>query len=258
MHLQKLYRYTRQAVQAYNLIQEGDCIGIGISGGKDSLTLLYALAGLRRFYPIPFELKAFTIDQGFGTIHVDDIKILCHQLEVPYFVVPTQIGAIVASHEKESPCSICARLRRGALYDALRAHGCNKAAYGHHRDDVIETAMMSLIFEGRFYAFAPWTKLGESGMQLIRPLIYVSEGEIRAFQKNYQLPVMKNPCPYDGQTKRTEIKQLITQLSQTYPDLRRRIFHAVEQGDIGDWRWAKMPHDERMKLDGKINHFSPF
>ena len=152
MKLQQLLSYTRKAVDEYQMIEEGDHIAVGISGGKDSLTLLYALHGLKRFYPKKFELSAITVDLGYEEFHLEPIQELCDRLEVPYKIVRTDIAHILFEERKESnPCSLCAKMRKGALNDAVREMGCNKVAYGHHKDDVIETMLLSLIFEGRFY-----------------------------------------------------------------------------------------------------------
>ena len=154
MKLQQLLSFTRKAVDTYQMIQPGDKIAIGISGGKDSLTLLYALHGLKRFYPNPFEIEAITVDLGFEGFETDKIAELCASLNVPYTVVKTDIGKIIFDERREkNPCSLCAKMRKGSLNDVAKAHGCNKIAYGHHRDDLVETMMMSLMFEARFYCY---------------------------------------------------------------------------------------------------------
>lgn len=236
MKLQQLYSHTRKALDDYHLIESGDKIAVGISGGKDSLTLLYALSGLRRFYPKPFELEAVTVDLGYEEFHLEPIQLLCDDLEVPYHIVHTEIAKILFEERKESsPCSLCAKMRKGALNNAIRELGCNKVAYAHHMDDVIETAFLSMIFEGRFYSFPPKTYLEDSAITVIRPLIYVSEAEVKGFQNKYQLPVVKNPCPADGNTKREYVKQLIRQMNLEHPGVKTRLFHAIQAGNIPGW-----------------------
>lgn len=236
MKLQQLYSHTRKALDDYQLIEAGDKIAVGISGGKDSLTLLYALSGLRRFYPKPFELEAVTVDLGYEGFHLEAIQKLCDELEVPYHIVYTEIAKILFEKRQESsPCSLCAKMRKGALNNALKALGCNKVAYAHHMDDVIETAFLSMIFEGRFYSFPPKTYLEDSNLTVIRPMIYVSEAEVKGFQNKYQLPVVKNPCPADGNTKREYVKQLIRQMNFDHPGVKSRLFHAIQNGNIPGW-----------------------
>lgn len=236
MKLQQLYSHTRKALADYNLIEEGDKIAIGISGGKDSLTLLYALAGLRRFYPQSFELVAVTVDLGYDSFDTSAIAKLCHTLDIPYHVIHTEIAKIIFEERQESsPCSLCAKMRKGALNQAIKELGCNKVAYAHHMDDVIETAFLSMIFEGRFYSFPPKTHLEDTGITVIRPMIYVTEAEVKGFQNKYTLPVVKNPCPVDGNTKREYVKNLIRQMNLDHPGVKTRIFHAIQQGHIPGW-----------------------
>lgn len=236
MHLQRLYSLTRQAIDDYRLIQDGDRIAVGISGGKDSLTLLYALHGLQRFYPHRFELRAITVDLGFEGFDLTPVKTLCERFLVPYTVVSTEIGKLLFQIRKESnPCSLCAKLRKGALNNAALELGCNKVAYAHHRDDVIETALLSLMYEGRFYTFAPETYLDRTGLTVIRPLIYVSEADVIGFKNRYDLPVCKNPCPADGNTKREYVKKLTNRLAQENPQLKENLFHAVAAGSLPGW-----------------------
>lgn len=236
MTKQRLYSYTRKAITDYNMIQENDCIGIGISGGKDSLVLLDALAGLQTFFPVPFQIKAFTVDLGYPDFKLDSIQSYCRSLGVEYHIVTTQIADIVKQHRTDkSICSLCARLRKGAINEAALSYGCNKIAYAHHRDDMIETMMMSLIYEGSFYAFPPVTKLDHSKLTIIRPMMYVPETDIYGYLHKNPLPIVKNPCPYDGHTKREEIKQLVRELNQKYPGVKKRLFTAIQQGNIPDW-----------------------
>jgi len=236
MKLQKLLSYTRQAVDEYKMIQKDDKIAVGISGGKDSLTLLYALTGLQKFYPKPFELIAITVDLGYPDFDLSGIKRLCNDLKVEYHVITTKIGEMVNSDQLEgSACSLCARLRKGALNDAAKALGCNKVAYGHHMDDVIETMMLSLLYEGRFCSFWPVTFLDKSEITVIRPMIYVPESDVKGFEKSMKLPITKNPCPIDGSTKREYIKTLIKQLNSENPGVKKRLFHAIKEGNLEGW-----------------------
>lgn len=236
MDLQRLFSLTRQAVDDYQMIETGDKIAVGISGGKDSLALLYALHGLKRFYPKQFEIIGLTVDLGFGDFNLDAIKSLCSDLSVEYTIIPTEIGKILFQTRNESnPCALCAKMRKGALNDAAKALGCNKVAYAHHRDDLIETMLLSLIYEGRFYAFSPKTYLDRSELTLIRPLIYVQEADVIGFKNRYQLPVCKNPCPVDGKTKREYVKKLTKSINMDAPGVKDRFFHAIIQGNIDGW-----------------------
>lgn len=241
MKLQRLLSLTRQAVDAYALIQDKDRIVIGISGGKDSLTLLYALHGLKRFYPKHFELCAITVDLGLKKVDWSPVKALCEQFSVPYTVIPTDIGTILFQIRQEStPCALCAKMRKGALNQAALELGCNKIAYAHHKDDVIETMMLSLLYEGRFYSFSPKTYWDKTGLTLIRPMFYVREADVIGFQNKYQLPVCKNLCPIDGHTKREYAKTLLRQLERENPGSRDRMFHAILNGNLPGW-----PNSER-------------
>lgn len=236
MKLQRLLSLTRQAVDTYHMIDSGDHIAVGISGGKDSLTLLYALANLRRFYPQPFSLSAITVDLGFGNMDLEPVKALCSRFSVPYRIIPTEIGKIIFEARKESnPCSLCARMRKGALNQAALELGCNKIAYAHHKDDVVETMLLSMLYEGRFYSFPPYTSLDRTGLSVIRPLMFVSEAEIKGFRNKYNLPVCKNPCPADGKTRREFVKNLTKALNQQVPGARDRMFRAVCTGNIPSW-----------------------
>lgn len=236
MKLQKLLSYTRRAVTDYNMIQDNDRIAVGISGGKDSLTLLLALSKLSEFYPAKFSLEAITVDLGFTDFNTDRLKEFCDRLNVNYTVEKTQIGEIVFDHRHEkSPCSLCSRMRKGAFNDCAIRLGCNKIAYAHHKDDVVDSYLMSLLYEGRIHTFSPVTHLEKSGLTLIRPLIYALEGEIRAFSDNNDLPVCKNPCPADGATKRQESKEIIDTLKERVPDVKDRIISAIEGANLDGW-----------------------
>lgn len=236
MKLQQLYSRVRQAIDDYHMIEDNDRIAIGISGGKDSLTLLYALAGLRRFYPQKFELVAISVDLGISKVDMSQIEALCQQLEVPFTLIKTQIGPIIFEERKESsPCSLCAKMRKGALNNAAIELGCNKIAYAHHMDDIIETMFLSMIYEGKFYTFPPVTHLDKSHLTVIRPMMYVLEADVKGFQNQYHLPVVKNPCPADGATKREYTKQLIRQINHDNPGVKKRFFNAIVTGNIEGW-----------------------
>ena len=232
MRLQQVLSYVRRAADDYHMIQEGDRIAVGISGGKDSLTLLYALHGLARFYPQHFELHAVTVDLGFQNLDLSRIESICRdELQIPYTIVKTDIADVIFEQRKESnPCSLCAKMRKGALNDAIKREGCNKVAYAHHKDDVVETMLMSLIFEGRFHTFSPVTYLDRTGITVIRPLLYMNEADVIGFVNKNQIPVVKSPCPADGHTKREYAKQLLQQLCQENPGAKERMFRAVADG----------------------------
>ena len=241
--MQKLIGLVRRCVEDYQMIAPGDRIGVGVSGGKDSLALLVFLAELRKYNHNPFEVEAITIDMGLG-MDFSGIEQLCKELDVPFTLVKTQIGPIIFDHRKEkNPCSMCAKMRRGALNQAILDRGLNKLALGHHYDDAVETFMMSLIYEGRISCFQPVTDLERTGIIQIRPMLYIHEKTIDSFVNRKSLPVIHNRCPVDKTTKREEIKQLIYDLSATYPDLRERIFGAMQRLPLPEWgpkgRWEK-------------------
>lgn len=236
MNLQKLLSRTRKAIDTYKMINEGDKIAIGISGGKDSLTLLYALAELRRFYPKKFELIAITVNLGFPGFETEEIAKLCEKLDVPYYVENTEIYDIIFNYRKESnPCSLCAKMRKGALNDRIKELGCNKIAYAHHKDDIIETFIMSLIYEGRIHTFSPVTYLDRMELRLIRPLMFCGEGEVKAFETAYELPVVKAKCPADGYTKRQYAKELLERIDAETPGAKEKIFAAILRGELKGW-----------------------
>ncbi len=236
MKLQQVFSYVRKAIDDYHMIEENDKIAIGISGGKDSLTLLYALHGLQRFYPKHFDIHAVTVDLGFQNLNLEEIKTLCSSLGVQYHIIETDIAKIIFEDRKENnPCSLCAKMRKGALNDAIKAIRCNKVAYAHHKDDVVETMLMSLIFEGRFHTFSPVTYLDRTGLTVIRPLLYMNEADVIGFINKYQVPVVKSPCPADGNTKREYIKELLKHLNQENPGVKERMFTAIHNGNLKGW-----------------------
>lgn len=236
MKLQQLLSYTRRAIDDFHMIDDGDKIAIGISGGKDSLALLYALNGLRRFYPKKFDIHAVTVDLGFENLNLDAIKDLCEKLSVSYSIVKTDIVKIIFEERKESnPCSLCAKMRKGALNEEIKKSGCNKVAYAHHKDDVVETMLLSLIYEGRFHTFSPKTYLDRMDLTVIRPLIYVNESDVIGFIHKYELPVVKSPCPADGNTRREYVKLLLRSLNQENPGVKERMFTAIMNGNMKGW-----------------------
>lgn len=233
--MQKLVGLVRRCVEDYSMISPNDRIAVGVSGGKDSLALLLFLAELRKYNHIPFELEAITIDMGLG-MDYSAIEAFCKELNVPYTIVKTQIGPIIFEHRKEkNPCSMCAKMRRGALNQAILERGFHKLALGHHYDDAVETFMMSLLFEGRISCFQPVTDLDRTGIVQIRPMLYLHERTIDHFVQRRGLPVLTNRCPVDKYTKREEVKQLIFELSKTYPDLKERIFGAMQRLPLPEW-----------------------
>ncbi len=237
MKLQQVLSVVRKALEDYHMIDDGDKIAVGISGGKDSLTLLYALSGLRRFYPQKFELMAVTVDLGFQNLDLSKIAALCAELHVAYEIVKTDIAQIIFEDRKESnPCSLCAKMRKGALNEAVKAAGVNKIAYAHHKDDVVETMLMSLIYEGRFHTFSPVTYLDRTDLTVIRPLLYMHEADVIGFVNKYNVPVVKSPCPADGHTKREYIKQLLQQLNRENPGVKERMFTAIQTGGLKGWK----------------------
>lgn len=242
MTLQKLLSYTRKAVDEYAMISEGDRIAVGISGGKDSLTLLYALHGLKRFYPAHFELGAVTVDLGYPECDFTPVAKLAGELGVPYEIVKTDIAHILFEERKESnPCSLCAKMRKGALNQIVKKRGYNKVAYAHHKDDIVETMLLSLLFEGRFYSFSPKTYLDRMELTVIRPIMFVEEAEVSGFQKKYSLPVVTSRCPIDGYTKRQYAKELAKSLNLEHPGAKQRMFTAILNGKIEGWP-ERIPH----------------
>lgn len=242
MKLQQLLSYTRKAVEEYTMINEGDRIAVGISGGKDSLTLLYALHGLKRFYPQKFELCAVTVDLGYSECDFTPVAELCKELDIPYHIIETDIAHILFEERKESnPCSLCAKMRKGALNQAVKELGFNKVAYAHHKDDIVETMLLSLLFEGRFYSFSPRTYLDRMDLTVIRPLMFVDEADVIGFQHKYDLPVVKSRCPIDGYTKRQYAKEFVRDLNREHPGAKQRMFTAILNGDIKGWP-ERIPH----------------
>ena len=243
--MQKLMGLLRRCVEDYQMISPGEKVAVGVSGGKDSLVLLRLLAGLQQYSD--FQLEAITIDMGLG-MDYSGVQKMCDALNVPYTIVQTQIAPIIFEHRKEkNPCSMCSKMRRGALNQAILDRGIHKIALGHHYDDAVETFLMSLLFEGRISCFQPVTDLDRTGVIQIRPMLYIHEKTVDNFATRMELPVVENRCPVDKTTKREEVKQLIYTLSQTYPDLKERIFGAMQRYPLPEWEPKgryKRPKDE--------------
>ena len=234
--MNRLTSVLRRCIEDYNMIEEGDRIAVGVSGGKDSLALLCAMSNLRRFYPKHFELSAITIHMGMKDMDFAPVAELCERLEVPYTLVQTQIQQVVFEDRKEkNPCSLCARMRKGVLNEKLIEQGITKIALGHHYDDAVETFFMSLMYEGRINCFSPVTFMDRMGVTQIRPLLYVTEEHIRSFAERFKLPIIKNPCPMDGTSRRQEIKDLIKTLAADYPDLKSKVFGAMQRLPLKGW-----------------------
>ena len=231
MDLQRLYSYLRQAIDKYNMIEEGDRIAVGISGGKDSLTLLIGLSGLSKFYPKKFEVVGVTVDLGYEGYDTSALSTLCEQCGVEYHVVHTQINEMLSDGE----CSLCARLRKGAFNNAIKELGCNKIAYAHNMDDVIETLMLSLIYEGRISTFWPVTPYEDNGLTLIRPMILVPKYDVIGFANRNNLPVTKNPCPYESMTQRAYARELIDNMEKHAPGTKKRMMTAIQNGNLEGW-----------------------
>lgn len=239
MTLQRLLSYVRRAVDDYNMIENGDIIAVAISGGKDSLTLLTALNALQRFYPKKFELKAISVNLGFENMDFAGVRSFCQLINVEYCVVNTDIGEIIFTHRKEkNPCSLCAKMRKGAMYEEIKRLGCNKTALGHNRDDVLETFFMSLFFEGRINVFSPVTYLDKKDLTTIRPLVYVPETEVKSFAYKNNLPILKNKCIADGNTKRETIKKFIKEQGKLYDHFEEKIFGAIKRNELNGWRFS--------------------
>ena len=236
MTLQKLYSYTRQAINDFQMIQDGDKIAIGVSGGKDSLALLYALSGLQKFIPEKIDIVAITVDLGFGNFETEEIRKLCEKLGIEYHLVKTQIADILKAKIKEgSFCSLCAKMRKGALNNFAKDLGCNKIAYAHHKDDFVETMILSLFYEGQFFSFSPVKYYEDVDLTVIRPLLYVPEKDIIGFQNKMTLQSIKNPCPFDKNTKREYVKNILRQLKKDNPEIQQKMFNAILKGKIYEW-----------------------
>jgi len=234
--MQRILSLTRKCVQEYEMIQDGDRIAVGVSGGKDSVLLLAALNSLSKFYPKKFSLHAITIDMGMG-MDFSSISDFCDSMNIGHTIISSNLKEIIFDIRKESnPCALCAKMRRGMLNDAVRDLGFNKVALGHTFDDAVETFMLSQVFEGRISCFMPVTYLDRSDLTTIRPLLYINEGQIRGIVKRENLPIVKNPCPANGNTKRQEIKELLKEMNDRYPGYRERIFTSMQHLPLDGWK----------------------
>ncbi len=234
--MQHILGQVRRCVEDYHMIEAGDKVAVGVSGGKDSLLTLTALARLRDFYPISLQLEAITLETGTPGMSFDAVAELCRELEVPYTRIHVPVYQIVFEERKEkNPCSLCAKLRRGSLNTALTERGIHKIALGHHYDDAIETLLMNLLFEGRIGCFQPVTYLDRTGITQIRPLLYCREDDIRRTVERLRLPVVHNPCPANGSTRRQEVKDLIHQLEGRYPDIKQKLFGSLQRYPLYGW-----------------------
>ena len=221
---------VRRCIDDYSMIDSGDHIAVALSGGKDSLALLCALAALREYYPKTFKLSAITVDMGFEGMDFTQVKELCRRLEVPYIFVRTNIqGVVFDNREEKNPCSLCAKMRRGVLNETIMQAGISKIALGHHRDDAIETFFMSLFYEGRISCFQPVTFMDRSGVTQLRPLLYAGEDDVQNLIRRLELPVVASTCPMNDASRRGEIKELVSTLSEQYPDLTTKVFGAMQR-----------------------------
>lgn len=235
--MQQLLGRVRRCIEDYRMIEAGDRIAVGVSGGKDSLVTLLALARLRRFLPTPFTLEAITLEMGMPEMDYTPVAQLCEELDVPYTRISVPVYEILFEERKEkNPCSLCAKLRRGSLNTALTERGISKIALGHHYDDAVETLMMNLLFEGRIGCFQPVTFLDRTGVTQIRPLLYCHEDEIQRIANREKLPIVHNTCPVDGHSRRQEVKELLASMEKTYPDLKQKIFGAMQRYPLYGWR----------------------
>lgn len=234
--MRKILSAMRRAIQDYDMIKPHDKIAVGVSGGKDSLALLCALADYRKFSEVPFEVMGITLDMGFEGTDFSPIAAMCREMGVEYILKKTDIAEILFDIRKEkNPCSLCAKMRRGAVNDLATEYGCQKVALGHHNEDVIETFFLSLFYEGRLNCFSPVTYLSRKDIHVIRPLIYVAEGDIKGFAKRANLPVVHNPCPMDGVSKRQDMKDFINEKQALDHSFKTRMMHAIQTG-LDDWK----------------------
>ena len=234
--MQKILSNMRKAIENFNMIEEGDKIAVGLSGGKDSITLLMALKNLQIFYPKKFDIIAISINPGFEFFDSNFLSELCEKLDVPYFEEESHIKEIVFDiRQEKNPCSLCANLRRGILNSTAIREGCNKIALGHNEDDVLETFFLNLLYGGSINTFAPKSYMDRSEITLIRPLIYAPEKYIRSFAKKNNLPIMEKVCPMDGESKREEMKNLIMQFQKEIPTVRANLYGAIKRGNLKGW-----------------------
>ena len=236
--MQKIMGEMRAAMERYEMVESGDRIAVGVSGGKDSLVLLSGLASLRAYYPKPFEVVALTIDPCFGGKQADfsPISALCSSMQVEYRLRRSRLGDIIFEERKEkNPCSLCARMRRGILHNMAKEAGCNKLALGHHFDDAVQTFFMNLFYGGKLSCFSPKTYLSRKDLWMVRPLIFTEEAAIRSAARRHALPVVKSACPADGVTSRQDTALLIANLEHQLPDLRAKVMGAMQRSHLSNW-----------------------
>ena len=235
--MKKTLGCIRKADQDFHMIGDGDRIVIGVSGGKDSLLLLHAMSLYRKFSHKNFSLLAVTVSLGLEPFDVTPVRNLCEELEIDYLVKDTEIGKIIFEYRQEkNPCALCAKMRRAVLANTCVEQGFNKLALGHHREDAVETLLMSLFYEGRFHTFHPCTPMSRTGITVIRPLVYLPESHVKHMAKVLDLPVLSSPCPANGQTQRAEMKELLRSLRQRFPDANERFLHALQQDHYDLWQ----------------------
>lgn len=234
MSLKTILKYLRQADNEYQLIEAQDRIGVGLSGGKDSIVLLHALKRYQSFSPVPFELFAFHIQVGFEQDDFHLLKEYCDKNAIEYIHVDTDIYASLSSHmtnKNQLPCSLCSKMKRATIFRCAKEHNCNKIAYGHHLDDAIETIFLNMIYGGKIATFTPKTMFERAGMELIRPLIYASEDEIAKVIQKENLPVIISNCPNDKKTQREDIKSWLNQVYRDFPTSRKNFIKMLENGE---------------------------
>jgi tRNA 2-thiocytidine biosynthesis protein TtcA len=230
--MRKILGCIKKAVAQFDMIQDGDVIGVGLSGGKDSIALLYALKLFQHFSPVSYKLKAFTLTLGFEDVDLSPIEQFCQKLEVPLVIHSTQIGKVIFEERKEkNPCALCARMRRGRLHRLCKEHGVNKLALGHHGDDAVETLFLSLFYESRINTFKPVTFLDRRNLTVIRPMIFALEKDVLSAVQRHNLPTIQTKCPADKKTKRQYIKDLLKEIEKEIPDAKERVIQALQNTD---------------------------
>ena len=236
MASKNLVGLVRRCIDDYGMISDGDRIAVGVSGGKDSVALLHALSELRAYYPKKFSLTAVTVDMGLPDMDFSPVERLCEKLEIPYILKKTMLYELIFNLRNEkNPCALCSKMRRGALNDTISELGVRKLALGHHMDDAVETMFMSLFYEGRLACFQPVTYMSRAQVTQIRPLLYASERDVENYVNRENLPVVKSSCPMDGDSSREEIKKLVSELSERFPDLRAKVFGAIQRYPMRGW-----------------------
>ena len=248
--MKKTLGCIRKADTDFHMIEDGDRIAVGVSGGKDSLLLLHALSLYRKFTHKDFTLQAITVDNGLGSPDYSRITALCESLGIPYIIKKTEIGEIIFNYRKEkNPCALCAKMRRAVLANTCVENGVSKLALGHHRDDAVETLLLSLFYEGRFHTFHPVTRMSRTGITVIRPLVYLPESHVRHMQKVLDLPVLKSSCPADGKTERETMSGLLSEMKKYCPDIQERILHALRNEPYDLWQKSGGPDSSDPEKD---------